>query len=511
MNLTLKIISHHQQQLGDAASKSFDDKGGSFGRSDDNAWVIPDDSRVVSGQHGMIFFEDGHFHLMDISKNGIYINDNASPLGKGQVTALQEGDVLVFGDYQVKVELTGDADDGPLPTPVPREPPAGIDESREASAEVEVAELPDSPMAEAHGGDFDVAPADSPRNVGFQAGDLPNEPDFDPLASFGNGQDRQQRGPDHRSGSRDNDEAALHNLINDNHAPQGSAFNPGNVKLDSDLGTGPAGEAPQELIPEDWDKTSFNTALEEFPGGDSDNLRPAAASIPQPSPSQPPPASERVEAPRVEPRQPPAQHQQADAWRAFLQGAGLDAEFLAALGDAPGQMSMAGSLFREMVQGLMVLLQSRAELKNQFRMSLTTVKPTENNPLKFTPQVDDALKTLLANDRHGFLRSDEAVTEAVADIKNHQIAMIVAMHAGIEALLGKFDPRRFARSETQGLVKSTLLPSGKNARAWEDYCKYYDQVVHESGNAFQLLFAEEFNEAYEEQLRRLDSGDNRRG
>ena len=57
-------------------------------------------------------------------------------------------------------------------------------------------------------------------------------------------------------------------------------------------------------------------------------------------------------------------------------------------------MSAAGALFRNLVEGLMDVLRARAEMKSEFRVSVTTLRSNENNPLKFNPDVDSVLKLL---------------------------------------------------------------------------------------------------------------------
>ena len=483
MNLTLKVISHQNETLGDAASKSFDEQGGSFGRSADNAWVVPDDSRVVSGQHGMIFFEDGNFHLMDISKNGIYLNDNSSPLGKGQVTVLQVGDVLAFGDYQVQVCAEQDGSNTPplVPDQELPVPPAVKDVS-------DAAEDGTDSGGTSEQSDYIQHELEEHR-----------EPAYDPLAGLNPGNAENYSGG---SNLQKVDRDVTPGLSHDGSSPQSSAFSPRAVKVDTDLEPEAGNEGSREIIPEDWDMTGFNDNVE-GPGSQAPESgdRPAVTPVVEGGNKQIPP--EPVPVAAAAPQSPGSRG--LDAYQAFIKGAGLDQLGQAMGNDPVRDMEKAGALFRELVHGLMVLLQSRAELKNQFRMSATTIKPTENNPLKFSPHVDEALKTLFADDRLGFLQGDEAVKEAIGDIRNHQIAMIVAMHAGVKGLLDKFQPPRFENEEAGGLVKSALLSANKNSRAWENYRNYYELVVVESGDAFQILCAEEFNDAYDEQLRRLES------
>src|SRR6185312_1784770 len=55
----------------------------------------------------------------------------------------------------------------------------------------------------------------------------------------------------------------------------------------------------------------------------------------------------------------------------------------------PTMQQQLGLLVRLAVQGLVDVLKSRAEVKNSFRLPTTSIKPVENNPLKFSQSADD--------------------------------------------------------------------------------------------------------------------------
>jgi type VI secretion system protein len=106
MALRLRIISDHRRVLGERSSVVFDGGGGSIGRATDNDWVLPDPLRYMSAHHARIHFRDGRYLLEDVSTNGVFVNDDEQPLGQRGPHALQNGDVLRLGDYQlVVVEL----------------------------------------------------------------------------------------------------------------------------------------------------------------------------------------------------------------------------------------------------------------------------------------------------------------------------------------------------------------------------------------------------------------------
>jgi type VI secretion system FHA domain protein len=105
MPLQLEIISEHRDIVGDDAVREFRDDGGTIGRSLENDWILPDPDRYISGRHATIDHKGGIYYLLDTSTNGVYINDEHEPIGKGNPRRLFNGDVVRMGDFEMKVTL----------------------------------------------------------------------------------------------------------------------------------------------------------------------------------------------------------------------------------------------------------------------------------------------------------------------------------------------------------------------------------------------------------------------
>jgi type VI secretion system protein len=157
-------------------------------------------------------------------------------------------------------------------------------------------------------------------------------------------------------------------------------------------------------------------------------------------------------------------------------------------------------LFRVVVQGMMEVLMARASLKSELRMPLTTIRPVENNPLKFSPGVDEALYNLFVSEGRGYLGPVEAIQEGFADIKNHQMAMMAGMQAAFRELLEIFNPDKFDKDAGSGML---ALSINRKSRAWEAFCEFYERAARDPDTSFQNLFGENFALAYEDQIRRL--------
>jgi type VI secretion system FHA domain protein len=105
MALKLTVLSDQREQLGALGSIVFGVGGGGIGRANDNDWVLPDPLRYLSAHHFRIQFKNGGYLLLDTSTNGVYVNDEAAPLGRRGTHQLRHGDILRFGNYQVAVSI----------------------------------------------------------------------------------------------------------------------------------------------------------------------------------------------------------------------------------------------------------------------------------------------------------------------------------------------------------------------------------------------------------------------
>lgn len=119
MPLQLEIISDHKDLVGDDCVRVFREDGGTIGRSLENDWILPDPDRFISGRHATIDFRAGVYYLADVSTNGVYVNGDEQPLGKGNPRRLFHGDRLRMGDFEFEVTLDEGQDlDMPPPEPM---------------------------------------------------------------------------------------------------------------------------------------------------------------------------------------------------------------------------------------------------------------------------------------------------------------------------------------------------------------------------------------------------------
>lgn len=124
MPLELKIISEHADLVGDDAVREYHESGGTIGRSLQNDWILPDPDRFISGRHATIDFKGGIYYLADTSSNGVYVNNEMEPIGRGNPRRLFDGDRLRLGDFEIQVSVdSGES----LVMPMEKEPSVAPD------------------------------------------------------------------------------------------------------------------------------------------------------------------------------------------------------------------------------------------------------------------------------------------------------------------------------------------------------------------------------------------------
>jgi type VI secretion system FHA domain protein len=105
MPLKLKIVSEHADLVGDDAVREYHESGGTIGRALQNDWILPDPDRFISSRHATIDFKGGIYYLADTSSNGVYVNNEMEPIGKGNPRRLFDGDRLRLGDFEIAVSV----------------------------------------------------------------------------------------------------------------------------------------------------------------------------------------------------------------------------------------------------------------------------------------------------------------------------------------------------------------------------------------------------------------------
>jgi|HubBroStandDraft_6_1064221.scaffolds.fasta_scaffold103235_2 type VI secretion system FHA domain protein len=419
--------------------------GGEFsiGRGPENDWVLPDPERGLSKCHCVFAYRSGGWQIADLSTNGSFLNRDNEPIGRGQTRNLRDGDRLTLGPYEIEIRIVETAM-APRAEPAATNPFADDIFGAPAARTDQRSPSQDSALRMGAGGDpFAVNLA--PPSINLPA-------DYDPLAP-------------------DPEEPIIGPAQADHSARIEDAFAP---------------PMAHSVLPDDWDREAGSMPRRMLPAAEivSPAAAPAAPQLaPAPVATPSPAAAPSFEPPR------------ADLLAAFLRGASvLDVR----PADPPAAMEALGAAFRAAVSGLRQAMIARAAIKSEFRIEQTLIRSRGNNPLKFSADDDDALRALLDAGRRTEMNAVEAMSDALRDIRLHEIATIAAMQSAVRALLGELDPAKLRRAAERGALG--FVPTQRKAHAWDEYELLYGKICRALEDDFDSVFGREFARAYERAL-----------
>jgi predicted component of type VI protein secretion system len=185
---------------------------------------------------------------------------------------------------------------------------------------------------------------------------------------------------------------------------------------------------------------------------------------------------------------------------ALLRGAGVP-ELAIPGGLTPELMRDVGAIMRESMRGLLDLLAARAHAKREVRADATVIVANDNNPLKFSPDLDAAVAHLLMPRGQGFMSPQRSLVDARDSLRTHQEGFVAGMQAALAAVLARFDPAKLEARLLQSPGSVSFLAMNQKAKLWNLYEELYGQICRSAETDFHFLFGEEFLRAYQEKTR----------
>jgi type VI secretion system protein ImpI len=443
MTLTLTIENETRLPDGGPLSVTVQGKRGiDIGRDAHLDWTLPDSSRFISGKHCEVRYKDGGYWLHDVSTNGTFLNGADHRMQAPH--RLRDGDRFVVGNYIVVAKVDGDGT-----------------ASRDAAAPAAAPAVDYVELWTNHG---EVAPPIAAKELRPPQARAPAGPDFlDWAVDIPEPPQAAPRAAPARD--RDMDWAA-----GKPSAPPTAAPAP------------PPMPAPRRPSPAETAKSPWDEGVPD---------RDAAASSPPPRA----PVAEAAPSPRSTPV--PGETASAEAFlRQLARSAGL-ADDLFTRSDTGELARQLGGVLRVVSENLRQLLSARAQSKQLARSaSHTMVQAIANNPLKFAPSTEDAMRIMFGPPTQSYLDATRAIEQTFADLKQHQIKTYSAMQHALGALMADLGPRAIEEGTPDYRGVSGLLTSRK-ARLWDAYLARWQAKVRadERGpiEAFMLHFAEYYD------------------
>ncbi|MGP0059136.1 MAG: type VI secretion system-associated FHA domain protein TagH [Beijerinckiaceae bacterium] len=443
-----------------------------IGRGANLDWSLPDASRFVSTKHCEVRYRDNGYWLYDVSTNGTFINDDARRMQAPH--RLRHGDRVTIGPYVIFVTAEGEEAEEAAPPIWPetaeRAPPPPV-----------ITEVAPRASASAFGLELD-------RQINFAAPNSALAPDEKYVAPplVAPVQDA--------SGGRE----SMVDAAPERARPQALVFRRRND----------GARPPLAVSPPDWEdeRPRYHAPL---PAS-----TPASVSAPPPaSPQNPdaypagepaaraaltPPLPAAVEQPRAAPMQAHADVVGAEAFiRRFAQGAGIPEQVLARR-DPLELAEELGILINLIAENLKQLLSARSEAKRFTRAgNQTMIQALDNNPLKFAPTTEDALKIMLGPRTRGYLDAQRTLEAAFRDLQTHQIKTFSAMQGAVKMLVEDLDPEEIDAGIGPDERVSGWLGNRK-ARLWDVFLARWQAKTEHQSDGVLSAFMQYFAECYDQ-------------
>jgi FHA domain-containing protein len=539
------VVSHQGGPVGRALEGRFGPEGGTIGRASTNTLVLDDPDRTVSRVHAQIVCRGDAFFIVDRGSNPMLCNGRS--LGAGNEVPMADGDRLVIGGFELKVEAqqssgsaalaasagNGFGDDLGLLGTAPNAAAHDDDPFADLLAGLGAPTSPTSPSAPVPSPARAAAPSfpSSPSTDSLLfANPLESGPSrggptgVDPFADLLGPDSSARSGATPGSSSADRSPGALDDFSDLGLRPAGKA-----AGIDDLFGTGGGlGGDPLALSPLADPLLQPNTASNADPfaalqgkakptaAPRSDHVQignfgyappvavvHAAMPVPVPVPARPLP----------HPHAPAPQFD--DQTGSPVGNATSDAELLAALlrglgglhkeppALTPELMERIGIILRSATEGTLQLLLARQELKREVRAEVTMIASQANNPLKFSPTVEVALAHLLCDGVRGFMPPEVAMRDAFDDLRAHQFGVMVGMRAALAHVIGRFTPEELEKKIAAKSALDSLFAANRKAKLWDQFVALYGGIAAEAEDDFHSLFGKAFLEAYEAQMARL--------
>lgn len=498
-------------------------RGIDIGRDQYLDWALPDPTRTISGKHCEVRYRDGGYWLHDVSRNGTFLNRSSQRMQEPY--RLRDGDRIEIGRYIIAVRLDGEDESGSfgastVSAPVAPEeywnaagevaPPISardlrpVREQRPVQADFSewAVEVPSSDGG--FGGGSFAPPAPSPatplrdpfEDMSWAKAPAPPPVAPEPLTPMPTPRRPVQPGETSGGDPWGGAPAATAPAPTEDAASWAMPPVPPPPEVVPARPIEPAPPPPRPPAPpqEPAVATSPAAPTAESPWG-TPSLAPTPRAVetpPQPSaaPADPLPVAPTGAA---APRPTPAPADGSDLLRRFAKGAGIPVEVLAWRdpGDAAEEL---GALVRLAAENLKQLLVARAEARRVSRTGgQTMIQALDNNPLKFSPTIDDALRIMLGRPTGGYLDARRAMDEGFRDLKTHQVKTYSAMQNALRLMMQDLEPAAIAQASGGDHGLGSLLGS-KKAKLWDVYAARWDSLTaaHDDGivDAFMTFFSE---------------------
>lgn len=187
---------------------------------------------------------------------------------------------------------------------------------------------------------------------------------------------------------------------------------------------------------------------------------------------------------------------------AFLKGMGISSQMVPTQG-RDAWFEQLGSSFTLLLSGLMETLHHRAAFKQSNRLNHTAFQRHENNPLKFSANVEDAIHNLYNRNSASFLGPLQSIEEAFDDIEKHEKALMHGVEGAVSGVMNLLEPSYIANQNFKVGVFDKLIPNNSSVNYWRRYEKIFVELSNEIQAGTSPFYLEDFAKSYEVALKKI--------
>lgn len=194
-----------------------------------------------------------------------------------------------------------------------------------------------------------------------------------------------------------------------------------------------------------------------------------------------------------------------DNCHAFLAGLGISKEKIT--NELTPQVYFElGESMSLLFLGLINTLRNRSSLKSEFKINQTTFQHKENNPLKFSANIDDVFQNLFVTKSNSFLPAKSAIESAFTDIEHHDKALSSAGLGALRGLLKELEPQTIENKTTvsDGYLTQFIKSNGE-ANCWRTYKELHEYLQDEVNTQGNIALNDDFVKAYDEKIKILSN------
>ena len=489
--LRLKLVSQNNGQH--QKDFEFTSQGGAIGRSDLCEWTLFDEERFISKKHAEIFFQNNQFFVSDTSTNGVFVNNTSNLLGDGNSHVLKLGELLIIGVYQIIV------DDISL-----------SDSTSQLESNNDLLDLVSGGEGtEKVSNDFDPLSYNKDSVVegnsqGLGLNEILDNPvsSLEPESSFSS--------PDFRIPveSEDifseepfdfpnNDKSIDANQYEQNSSSEG-------IPTDWELSAIMPAISNEYLDIES--KAEDKNAVEHFLSDDGEDFL-VQKSFPQEKVKEETPdiaVPSVVESLSPLNKEDPAEQvgisikEESDVFfETLYKNLDLPDEYKNRVNKEVFAKEVAEALLST-TKGLMSLLNGRTVFKQESRLSLTSIQPRSNNPLKFSIDPGDSLEMLLLKKKTGYMNVHDAFEEAISDIQSHQMAFLAGLQATLNGILNELEPEKIEAEAA--LLGKNFMGINSTSKTWKLYSEKQKELSTNVRQNLNDVLSKYFADTYQAQI-----------